>query len=225
MKVNVYFISGMSANCKVFDNLILPDNFTKNYIEWIIPDKEQTLDDYVKSMAQSIDTQYPFVLIGYSLGGIIIQEMNKILKPLKNIIIASVKREDEIPPMLRLGRRIKFAEHFPWWSLMDNRKVKEWLAYFVYNIKPEEMSEYVSYTDPVYTQWTTSQILNWIPTGNIPNLYHIHGTRDQMFPFKYIKDSFVINGGDHLMVMKKHKKISSVLSEILLDKKMDIIIR
>jgi len=225
MNINVYFISGMSANCRVFDHIILPDGFIKNYIEWIIPDREDSLEEYVKKMAGNIDTSSPFVLVGYSLGGIIIQEMNKILNPAKNIIIASIKREDEKPPLHRLGRKIKFADHFPWWSLMDNQKIKEWLAYFVYKIKTDEMTEYVSYTDPVYTQWCTYQTLYWIVDKPVPNLYHIHGTRDQMFPFKYLKDVYEVKGGDHLMVMKKHKKISAILSGILLDQKAEIKIR
>ncbi len=217
MGTNVYFISGLSANCHVFDKLELPEGFEKKYIEWKIPHIHQTLEDYARMMANDIDTTQPFVLVGYSLGGIIIQEMNHFLSPQKNIIIASMKHESETPSLFRLGRKIKFAERFPFWQLVDNRKVKEVFARFVYHIKDIDMLEYVSYTDPVYMQWGVTQILNWHPLAKCPNLFHIHGTRDQTFPHKLIKDACFIEGGDHFMVFKRHKKVSAILNKILLE--------
>ncbi|MDL2214820.1 alpha/beta hydrolase [Dysgonomonas sp. OttesenSCG-928-M03] len=216
MIVNVYFVSGLSANCQVFDKLELPEGYQKKYIEWYIPRIDETLEEYARNMAANIDTTQPFILVGYSLGGIIIQEMNHFLSPLKNIIIASIKDESEIPPLLRLGRKIKFAQRFPFWQLVDNRRVKEIFAHFVYHIKDIDMLEYVSYTNPVYMKWGVTQILNWHPSIVCPNLFHIHGTRDQTFPHKLIKNAYVIKGGDHFMVFKRHKKISAALNQILL---------
>lgn len=216
--MNVYFVSGMSANCKVFDQLELPEGFERKYIEWYIPTLDETLEGYTRRMAENIDTSQPFVLVGYSFGAVIIQEMNKFVTPVKNIVIASMTNESEIPPMFRLGRKIRFAERFPWWSLVDKQAVKEWMARFIYHVKPDEMSEFVSYTDPVYTQWAVREILNWTPTVQCPNLYHIHGTRDQMFPCKYVKNAYLVKDGDHLMLLKRAKKITPILTEILLEK-------
>jgi len=216
MDTNVYFISGITANCQVFEQLELPDGFNKVYIEWVMPDINDTLQDYAHKMAATIDTTRPFVLFGYSFGGIIIQEMNHFLKPEKNIIIASVKSNDEFPPLLRFGRKIKFAERFPLWSLSDNQKIKDLLARYIYQARDIDMFKYVSYTDPTYMKWSIHQILNWTPQFVCPNLYHIHGTRDITFPQKYIKGANFINRGDHLMVMKRPQQVNEVLAEILL---------
>lgn len=213
--MDIYFISGMSANCKVFDKLTLPDGFTKHYIEWIVPDLHQSLSEYTHLMAESIDTSRPFILVGYSFGGIIVQEMNEFLNPVKNIILASIKNEDEIPPLFKFGKSINFAERFPWWSLANNQTVIEMLAQYVYHVVPEQVMEYVSFTNPVYVQWVVREILNWTPTVVCNNLYHIHGTRDQVFPYKYIKNAIPIKGGDHMMVFKRHTKISHALSKVL----------
>jgi len=216
MSINVYFVSGLTANCSVFDLLKLPEGFNKKYIEWIIPDEEDSLAEYAYKMSESIDTTQPFVLVGYSFGGIIIQEMNSFLRPEKNILLASVKSYEEFPPLLRFGRKIKFAERFPWWSLADNNKVKEFLARYIYQARDIDMFKYVSYTDPVYMKWSVNQLLHWIPSQECPNLYHIHGTRDITFPQKYIQNAFFIKRGDHLMVMKRAEQVSNILSEILL---------
>lgn len=215
--MNVYFVSGMSANCKVFDKLELPEGFVKRYIEWIIPREDESLDEYVHDMAKDIDRSQPFILIGYSFGGVIVQEMNKFLSPLKTIIIASIKNEEELSPFLHIVQKMRLAERLPLGFFHVNGVVSDFLAEYVYGVRPEDTSEYVSYTDPVYTKWSLHQILNWKPEQECPNLYHIHGTRDQMFPLKYIKATHVIEGGDHLMVLKRFKKISKELAEILLE--------
>ncbi len=214
--MDIYFISGMSANCKVFDAIKLPYGFDKKYIEWLIPENNESLDEYTHRMSVSIDTSKPFVLVGYSFGGIIVQEMNKFLTPCKTIIIASMKAEDEIPALFRVGHRIKFAEYLPVGFFKTSDLISDFFSRFVYHTKREDMEKYISYTDPFYTKWSLYQILNWHSTFECPNLYHIHGTKDQMFPFKGVKNAYQIEGADHLLVMKKSNVVSRILEEILL---------
>lgn len=213
--MDVYFISGMSANCKVFDAIELPEVFEKKYIEWLIPYEKESLDEYTRRIALNIDTSKPFVLVGYSFGGVIVQEMNKFLTPQKTIIIASMKGNDQIPALFRLGGRLGFAEYLPASFFKTSDFVSDFFARFVYRASPEDMARYVSYTDPVYTKWCLNKILNWNSSFVCPNLYHIHGTKDQMFPFKLIKNVYPVEGGDHLLVLKKSKEVSNILAEIL----------
>jgi len=207
----------MCANGHVFDKLELPMGFEKKYLEWIVPDFDENIEDYSRRMAREIDTSMPFVLVGYSFGGVIIQEMNKFLTPIKNIIIASVKDYSEFPPLLRFARKIKFAERFPWWSLADNKAVKELLSKFVYRIRNIDMDTYVTQTHPYYMQWAISNMLNWEASITCPNFYRIHGTRDITFPHKYIKEAEFFKGGDHLMVLKHPAKVSALLSRMLME--------
>lgn len=216
--MNVYFISGMSANCKVFDAIELPEGFDKQYIEWLIPFEKETLDEYTHRISLDIDTSKPYVLVGYSFGGVIVQEMNRFLNPLKTIIIASMKAEDEIPALFRLGRKIGFSEYLPSRFFKTNDLISDFFARFVYRATPADMAKYVSYTDPVYTKWCLNQILYWHSTFPCPNLYHIHGTKDQMFPFKLLKDVYAVDGGDHLLVLKRSREVSNILAEILYKK-------
>ena len=214
--MDVYFVSGMSANCKVFDKISLPEGFDKKYIEWYIPNGDETLEEYSLKMAESIDTSKPFILVGYSLGGIVIQEMNKFLNPCKNILISSMKSEAEIPSMFRLGRQIHFAQHFPIETIVQNKMVVDLCARLIYGARPDEAGIYMSYTDPVYTKWALQRILEWKPSITCPNLYHIHGARDQVFPVKIISGASIIERGDHLMVIKRHKEVNKILNDILL---------
>lgn len=216
-ETNVYFISGMSANCSVFDQIELPTGYSKQYIEWLMPDKEESLDSYTHRMAQDIDTSKSFILIGYSFGGIIVQEMNKFLSPLKTIIIASIKHETEAPTLIKVGRKLGLVDHLPTSFFKPNDYLSDFFAGYVYSTDSSVVSKYVSYTDAVYTKWSFSQMLNWKVTRPCADLYHIHGTRDQMFPIKHIVPTHTIKGGDHLMVIKHPRKISKAIVEILND--------
>ncbi|NDW19876.1 hypothetical protein D0T53_13305 [Dysgonomonas sp. 216] len=143
--MNIYFIPGLAANCKVFDRITLPEGYKRQYIEWLIPSEDESIEAYSRRMAKEINTQEAFILAGYSLGGIIIQEMNKFLKPQKSILISSIKGENEIPPLFRLGHRINFAQYFPVDSVIKNDKIVDFFARTIYGTKPEEASEYILY--------------------------------------------------------------------------------
>ena len=69
-KMNVYFISGLGADKRVFSKLQLDDQFSVNYIEWIAPLKKETLQHYASRLVTQIDTTKPFQLVGLSFGGI-----------------------------------------------------------------------------------------------------------------------------------------------------------
>jgi len=214
--MKVYFLSGMCVNCKVFDKIKLPADYEKQYIEWHIPEEDETLEEYTQSMANDIDTSKPFILIGYSLGGIIMQEMNKFLKPEKNILISSMKSADEIPPLFRIAKKTHITKHLPKQLYATNKSISNLFTHLVYDMPIDDIKQCVTYTSPEYMKWTSYQIIHWEPTIKIENLYHIHGTKDQIFPCKQIQNAFFIEGGDHLMVMKKAEEVNKILNEIIL---------
>lgn len=217
-ETNVYFISGMCYNCSVFDRLALPKGFKRNYIEWLIPTKDETLRSYAKRMARCINTRKPFILVGYSFGAVIMQEMVRFLYPEKCIIISSFKNKDEIPALFSMVRHTKLTERMPKKLFEQTQFITNAFNRLVYNTGSDELSEYLTVTDPAYVQWAVEQITNWVPKYRTPNLYHIHGTEDQVFPFKHIKDVMPVEGGDHLMLVKKADTVSALLDSILLMK-------
>jgi hypothetical protein len=205
----------MCVNCKVFDKIELPTNYEKEYIEWHIPEKEETLEAYTRTMANSIDTTQPFMLVGYSFGGVIMQEMNKFLHPKKNILISSMKSIEEIPPLFRIVKKTHIVKCIPKILYTTNKSLSNLFTRLVYRMPMNDIEQCVTYTSPEYIKWTIYQITQWTPTVKIDNLYHIHGTKDQIFPCKYIRNAFFIEGGDHLMVMKKAKEVNRILNKII----------
>ena len=214
--MKVYFLPGMCVNCKVFDKIELPAGYEKQYIEWHIPKSNETLAEYVQEMAKSIDRNKPFILVGYSLGGVIMQEMNKFLKPEKNILISSMKNADEIPPLFRVAKKTHITQHLPIQLYFVNKTLLNLFTHLVFDMPVEDVEQCVTYTAPEYMKWASYQITHWKPTIKIKNLYHIHGTNDQIFPYKQMQNVYTIEDGDHLMIMKKPEEVNRILREIIL---------
>lgn len=217
-QTNVYFVSGMCYNCSVFDKLKLPQGYVKKYIEWHVPHPGETLEEYTRTMAKEIDISIPFVLVGYSFGGVIIQEMNKFLSPIKSILISSFKGEEEIPILFRAAKRINVSERIPMRVYASTDFMTEAFNRFVYHMSTAELATMMTFIDPVYIKWAIRHITDWVPQDKYKHLYHIHGTQDQIFPYELIQDAFPVEEGDHLMVMKKADMVSSIMSSILLMK-------
>jgi hypothetical protein len=211
----IYCISSMCANCKMFDNIELPQGYVKQYIERLIPDEEETLEAYTHRMAENIDTSQPFILMGCSFGAIIMQEMNRFLHPEKNIVVSSMKHLDEIPFLFKTVKATHLAKKFPKKLYAVNEQTKKLFVRLIYNMSENELGRYVSYTSPEYLKRAFCQITQRKPSIKCKNLYHIHGTKDQIFPSQQIKNAYMVEGGDHLMIYRKSKEVNKILKEIL----------
>ncbi len=214
--MNVYFISGMCVNCKVFDCIELPPGFERKYMEWRVPAGNESLEEYARTLAEEIDSERLFMLVGYSLGGIVMQEMNKFMRPRRNILISSIKSKEEIPALFRIAKASHIPEYIPKELYVPHKNLSGLFIRLVYDMSVEEILRYVSCTSPEYMKWATCRITTWEPQVLCENLYHIHGTKDQIFPYRLIKDAYTIEGGDHLMVIKRADEVSRIFWEILL---------
>ena len=78
-KTHVYFMPGMCANPLIFERIKLNKNFIPHYLSWIHPLKNESLSKYVVRLSETIKHK-DAILIGVSFGGVIVQELSKILK-------------------------------------------------------------------------------------------------------------------------------------------------
>lgn len=218
-EINVYFVSGMCYNCKVFDELTLPKGYMKHYLEWHTPNPDDSLHDYALKMAENIDTKRPFVLVGYSLGGVVVQEMLKFLSPVKSIIISSFKSREETPAIFYVARKTRILKRTPLYVYSTDFITRAFNK-VIYDLPTPELANYMTVVDPIYIKWAATQITEWLPDDNAvyTNMYHIHGTEDQIFSYYKIKDAYPVEGGDHLMVVKRADEVSHLINSILLKK-------
>lgn len=217
-RIPVYFMPGMAASPKIFENIKLPeDQFEMIFLEWSLPLDNESINAYANRMSQHITHENP-VLIGVSFGGVLVQEIATIINARKVIIISSVKCNAEFP------RRMRFAKSTHIYKLFPTRIMQrvDWLAKIavgnnVITRKLKIYEKYLSVRDKKYLDWAFKTILLWDRVEPVTGVVHIHGDSDEVFPPKYLKEYIPVKGGTHIMIINKYKWINENLPRIILE--------
>ena len=53
-EIHVYFMPGMSANSLIFERIKLQHEFKSHFLEWIQPEKDESLNSYAKRLSLKI---------------------------------------------------------------------------------------------------------------------------------------------------------------------------
>ena len=202
----------LAANSKIFEYTSLPEDlFELHYLAWILPTSiDETIESYAKRMCEFIQEKNP-VLIGVSFGGILVQEMSKIIHVQKVIIISSIKNNSELPKRLQLAKVTKTYKLFPANHISN---IESFISLVFSTMAQKRITQYrmfLSVRDPLYLNWAIHHVLHWNQTETLSNVIHIHGTKDEIFPIKNILNCIKIEDGSHIMILNKGKKISTIL--------------
>lgn len=215
-KIHIYFIPGLAASSKIFENIQLSSQqYELHYLDWLLPEsRNESLDHYARRMSYKITHEHP-VLVGVSFGGVMAQEISRVIEVKKTIIISSIKSEKELPTRLKLARATKAYKLFP--TKVIN-KIEDYSKYALGNTVKKRVNlyrKYLSMRDENYLPWAIHQVLNWKQEEIRSDIIHIHGNNDGVFPIKHIKNCKVIEGGTHIMILNKAKRISKLLEEVI----------
>jgi len=216
--IHVYLMPGMAANPSIFDNIKLPKNkFEIHKLYWENPVKNETISSYALRMTEKINHEN-VVLLGVSFGGIIVQEMSKHIKLRNLFVVSSVKTMHELPKRFKILKATKAYKLLPT-QLASNLDL---LAKFAFGdlIKRriELYKRFLSVNNKYYLDWSISQIINWNQTEIIPQVIHIHGEKDLVFPHHCVGNCITIKGGTHIMIIDKYKWFNENLPKLILDK-------
>ena len=212
----VYLMPGLAANEKVFDFINLGESFDVFKLSWIMPHKDEPLKHYCKRLAKKIKHDDP-VLVGVSFGGIIVQEISKIISFKKVIIISSVKSMHEYPIHMQISRKTKAYKIFPVNWINDFEAFVGFIFGPLARKKMEHSRKYLSYRDPFYLEWALDAFFNWKQKTPLNYVIHIHGTYDMVFPIIYLKEFIPVKGGTHAMIIFKKKWFNDNMPKIILD--------
>ena len=214
IKYDIFFMPGMAANPKIFEFIKLPVNFKIHHLEWKMPIKNESISDYALRISTPIKGKN-IIIIGVSFGGILVQEISKIIDCKKVIIISSVKSNKELPLLMQIGKKTKAYKFLNINWIQDF----ESLALFVFGPivknRIELYRKYLSVREESYLKWSIHQIVNWEQTKPIKDIVHIHGTNDLVFPSIYIKNAIFVKGGNHAMILRKANWFNKNLPEII----------
>lgn len=208
---------GMAANPAIFNKISLPgEKFKSHLLEWFVPQKGISLEAYALEMCKKIEHPNP-VLVGVSFGGMLVQEMARHLQVRKVVIISSVKHSTELPKRMIFAKYTKIHKLLPT-GLVNNVELLAKYAFGETVTKRLELYEqYLSIRDKYYIDWSIDQIVNWKEKEKLPNLVHIHGEKDAVFPLSNIKNCTTVKNGTHTMIIHRSKWFNEHLPTIILD--------
>jgi pimeloyl-ACP methyl ester carboxylesterase len=212
--MNVYFLSGLAADRRMFKHIQLPSSFNAVYLDWIPALKAETLNDYAMRMAQSINLEEPFVLVGLSMGGMLAAEIARQYKPVATILISSV------PSPRHLPFYFKAAGIFGLYKLVPIYAIKSiTIAKRLFTAETEEdkqlLKQVIRDSDNDFIRWSINAMLHWKSNGLPASYTHIHGARDGVLPVRFTKPTHIIPRAGHLLVMNRAAEVNRILLEVL----------
>tara|TARA_B100000953_G_scaffold126646_1_gene104400 strand:+ start:2126 stop:2788 length:663 start_codon:yes stop_codon:yes gene_type:complete len=212
--IHVYLMPGMSANSLIFEKIEFPSNFSLHYLEWIDPRKDESLEDYAKRFSKLVIHKDP-VLIGVSFGGVLVQEISKIIKYKKLIIISSIKCNDEFPSRMKFGKITKSYKLLPFKWINDFESLISFVLGPKIKMRLELYRKYLSVRDENYLSWSIRELIEWKQSKPIDNIIHIHGSKDLIFPTKFLSNYIELPRGDHAMILKRAEWINKKIPKLI----------
>lgn len=216
-KIPVYFMPGLAASSSIFERIDLPrDTFEIHLLEWFMPEKQESLQSYAKRMSERVIHDNA-VLIGVSFGGILVQEMAQFLNLRKLIIVSSVKSNKELPLRMKIAKTTKAYKLMPTGLLQDVEKLVKYAFGDVMKRKLKLYEQFLHMRNKVYLDWAIGQVICWDRVKIDPNVIHIHGDADEVFPVKNIKKYINVKGGTHIMILNRFRWFNQHLPKIILE--------
>jgi len=211
----VYFISGLGADRHAFDRIKLPEQFCINHIDWLEPQKNESIEHYAKRMAERMDTSRPFALVGLSFGGIMCIEISKLFPAEKVILISSIATHNQLPWYLRFAGNLRLHK-LGFVYLLKNA---DFMMNYVFGVHTPKMKAYlkemIDKTSSNYLSWSLDTILKWKNSIKPTNAIQINGEKDLLFQLKYCLPDYAINKGSHFMILTHANEISQIIEKEL----------
>ena len=215
--IHVYFMPGMAASPKIFEYIKLPeDSFKIHYLNWIMPESNEPLENYAKRMCQQVEHEN-IVLLGVSFGGIVVQEMSKILSVRKLLVVSSVVSKHQLPKRMKFARVTKAYKIMPT-QLLSNAELLSKYAYGEFFKKRIDLyRKYLAFNNKEYLDWSIEQVVNWSQEIPPEGVIQIHGEKDGVFTNSCNGSCIVVKGGTHIMIINKFKWFNENLPKLLLN--------
>jgi pimeloyl-ACP methyl ester carboxylesterase len=214
--VRAILLPGLGADERLFDpqRAVLP---RLEVPAWLPHGENETLADYGRRMAATVDPTEPFYLGGVSFGGMVAQEMARHLRPRAIILIASCRRGAAIAPHLKYF--VRFADLFPERAFDTGLGLSQVFASKFGKLMPAQealLGEMFAGVSARFIRWGIAAITAWpgVERLDVP-VFHIHGSDDEWIPLESVQPDQVISGGGHLVNLTHAAEVNAFLASKL----------
>ena len=215
--IHVYLMPGMAANPSIFEHIKLPqDQFEIHWLEWVIPFKDEPLSDYARRMTQQIKNDN-IVLLGVSFGGILVQEMAKIISVRKLFVVSSVISRNQLPKRFKILKKTKAYKLLPT-QLIGNIDLLAKYAFGEFIKKRINLyRKYLSVNSKDYLDWAIKQMVCWDQDSPLEGVIQIHGEKDGVFTNSCNGSCIVVKDGSHIMILNKYRWFNENLPKLIVN--------
>ena len=210
----IFLIAGLGADTRIYNNIDL-DNHEVICIDWIEPDKTDTLATYSHKLVFQYHINPGSIVIGNSLGGMLAVEIAKFVPLQKAILISSIKTIDEAPWYFPLFRKLPVYKLIPGKLFSKLGPLIKPIFGKMNNGSGRLFSDMLEKSSPVFLKWAMGAVLHWDNKTIPANIYQLAGDEDLIFPYKKSKNVILVKGGTHIMVFDRAKEINKILKGIL----------
>jgi len=214
--MNLYFVSGLGADKRIFQKLKLGGEWTIHHVEWVPVRDDETMETYCRSLSEQIDSTKPFILIGLSFGGIIAIQLAKFLSPVQTVIISSFCMKEEVSGHYIFLGTTRIFKLVPVRFFLKPNKI----IFRMFGADSAEerdlLTNILMDTDPKFFRWAIYQLFSWENEWKPASFLHIHGTADKILRYRSNMAAIPVEGGGHLMVYSRAGEVSRILNDHLL---------
>lgn len=212
----IYFISGLGADERMFEQLTLPPGISVVYLSWLQPLPGETIDAYAQRMSAGIDTSQTFYLAGLSFGGMVATEMLRYVQPEKTILISSAACRYELPALYRFAGAVGLHRLLTVKLAANASLIVSYLFQLKTPAQRKMVQQMMRTTNPQLFQWSVHSIVKWQRREAPDNIIRIHGTADRTLPpVKNRNYQYLVKNGSHFMIASKAQEVSALLAQIL----------
>lgn len=210
---NIYCISGLGADQRVFTKLSIPGAVLQP-VHWVPFDKHDEIPCYAQKMSATIKEENPIIL-GLSFGGMIAAEIAK-MRPVRQVfLVSSAKDRTELPPVSNLVKFLAHTHLLPVF-IMKFPSSQIYERFGVETIEEKALlMDILKKTDNSFSQWAARAIIDWQSTTHTDNIIHIHGTADRMIPPELVRPTHWVQGGTHFMIYRRAAEVSALIAQHL----------
>lgn len=208
----LYMLHGLGSDARIFKRLDLK-NMDTIALYLPTPYADETMEKYAQRLVNQIDTTRPFSLLGVSFGGMVAVELGKILKPTRIFLVSSAKTAQEIPMRYHLQR------HFPIYKWLGGHFMKKSSPLAAQIFEPAMrpiipfFKSMVMAKDPRFMTGSLYCIVHWQNTVVLPNVRHIHGSKDNTLPIRRIENAAILKGASHWLIYLNADAVSKMINE------------
>ena len=211
----IFFIPGLGANEMVFDNIgELP--LGKVNIQWLENHGDESINTYSHRLIETYKISKEDVVAGLSFGGILAQEITRILDLEKVILISSFRDINDLRSVYRFGLRTGL------YQLAPNFRIPIIDEIIAYNLNSENqeskpiLKKMLEQTDYELLKWSLQKIAE-LPVRQDESFkaHNIIGNRDKILKTWQNEYTTIIDNGSHFMVYEKADEVTQAISRTI----------